>query len=309
MEVIWLHGLSCNGNTQSFLSMEGEEFELLLENFNFLYQPTLSSEEELESVLSGVLERGHIDLLILEGAIDEESEFKLLGESYFEIVRRLCSIAGYVIALGNCAAYGNIPALTKSSVKGLQYRFREKGGFLGGDFLSRKGYPVINLTGCPAHPRWLISTMYALKERRSLPLDEYGRPKELYAFLTHQGCTRNEYFEWKVEAEEFGRREGCLFYRLGCRGPMTHSSCNVILWHGESSKTRAGQPCFGCTEFDFPRENLFTTQLQMGIPRDLPEGVSKRGYIMISGVAKSFTPERLKKRLVYEDNEETPGKS
>ena len=39
-----------------------------------------------------------------------------------------------------------------------------------------------------------------------------------------------------------------LFYEQGCRGPMTHSSCNKILWNEVSSKTRVGMPCIGCTE-------------------------------------------------------------
>jgi len=309
MEIIWIHGLSCNGNTQSFLSMEEEDLTLFLKDFRLLFQPSLSEESDFEKAVDRILKKEHVDVLILEGAIDKDMKLEIFGFEYNDLLLKLCSLATYVIALGNCAVFGNIPALGREEVVGLQYRFKEKGGFLGADFVSKGGYPVINISGCPAHPRWLISVLYTLKERRDLPLDEFNRPKEIYAYLSHHGCSRNEYFEWKVETEEFGKREGCLFYKLGCRGPMTHSPCNLLLWHGESSKTRAGQPCFGCTEFDFPREGLFTTQLQMGIPKDLPEGVSKRGYIMISGVAKSFTPERLKKRLVYEDNEEASDQS
>ncbi|MGC8588921.1 MAG: Ni/Fe hydrogenase, partial [Hydrogenobaculum sp.] len=123
------------------------------------------------------------------------------------------------------------------------------------------------------------------------------RPKDVFRYLTHNGCLRNEYFEWKVESREFGTKEGCLFYELGCRGPLTHSSCNKILWNGVSSKTRVGTPCVGCTEFDFPRENMLKTEQAMGLPKELPLGVSKRGYILLAGVAKTFTPERLKDKL------------
>ena len=28
--------------------------------------------------------------------------------------------------------------------------------------------------------------------------------------------------------KEIWTKEGCLFYEQGCRGPMTHSSCNKI---------------------------------------------------------------------------------
>ena len=105
-----------------------------------------------------------------------------------------------------------------------------------------------------------------------------------------------------MEAKEFGTKEGCLFYYLGCKGPMTRSSCNRTLWNGVSSKTRAGLPCFGCTEYDFPRVNLFKTFHVMGLPEELPLGVSKRGYILLSGIAKTFAPQRLKEKLIDEGN-------
>ena len=79
------------------------------------------------------------------------------------------------------------------------------------------------------------------------------------------------HFAYKVSATEFGQRKGCLFYDLGCRGPMTHSPCNRILWNRQSSKTRAGMPCMGCTEPEFPFYDLapgtvFKTQTVMGVP-------------------------------------------
>jgi len=87
-----------------------------------------------------------------------------------------------------------------------------------------------------------------------LALDEYHRPSTLFTTFTHSGCTRNSFFEYKQSTLEFGQgtRTGCLFYELGCKGPMTHSSCNRILWNRQSSKTRAGHPCLGCTEPNFP---------------------------------------------------------
>ena len=65
-------------------------------------------------------------------------------------------------------------------------------------------------------------------------------------------------FEYTQSTGEFGQgtRTGCLFYKMGCRGPMTHSPCNRILWNRQSSKTRAGMPCTGCTEPEFPFYDL-----------------------------------------------------
>jgi hydrogenase small subunit len=305
LNLLWVHGLTCCGNTQSFLCAEEHLLEAFLEKVNLLFHPGLSLEEDLETCVKDVLEgRVKLDVLVLEGAVPVggKGAYRVMGMDLDEMVKKLCGIAKYVIALGNCAVYGNIPALKGPEISGLQYRFGERGGVLGENFRTRSGLPVINITGCPAHPEWFINTVLQIASRRGLLLDSLGRPKEFYAYFTHDGCLRNQYYEWRVEAEVLGRREGCLFYRFGCRGPLTRSSCNRILWNGVSSKTRTGQPCFGCTEFDFPREDLWETKYNMGIPTDLPPGVSLRGYIMISGVAKTFTPERLKRRLLDEDN-------
>jgi len=112
---------------------------------------------------------------------------------------------------------------------------------------------------------------------------------------TQTGCTRNVHFAYKASTAKFGQRKGCLFYDLGCRGPMTHSSCNRILWNRVSSKTRAGMPCLGCTEPEFPFFDLkpgtvFKTQTVMGVPKELPPGVNKKDYALLTMIAKDAAP-------------------
>ncbi|WP_457600151.1 NADH-quinone oxidoreductase subunit B family protein [Hydrogenivirga sp.] len=299
MNLLWLQGLACSGNTQSFLCAENPTADEVLSMFNVLFCPSTSWEEDEEEAVERVLREEELDVFILEGAVGPNAH-PILGRSFKSVVKELAHRARYVIALGNCAVFGNIPATLDRRVKGLQFRFTDRGGLLGSGFTSRSGYPVINLSGCPSHPAWLSYVLLQIQGGRDIKLDGLGRPVEIYATLTHHGCPRNEYFEWKVEAEELGRKEGCLFYYFGCRGPMTHSSCNRIPWNGVSSKTRVGMPCVGCTEYDFPRENMFETRHAMGVPEELPMGVSKRGYILITGIAKTFAPDRLKKRLMDE---------
>jgi len=282
MKAVWLQRFSCCGNTHSLLNHEDIEF--LFGEIEFLYHPSLSTEQEehvVNKVLNGEI---HLNILIIEGAVSRDDS----------LIKDLASVSDFVVAVGNCASFGNIPALSDESLCGLQFRFKSWGGLLGDNFKGKKGLPVINLSGCPAHPEWIAGTLLELKRKGSIELDEWGRPKKFYSSFTHWGCTRNEYFEWKVESKSLGTAHGCLFYKYGCRGPMTGSTCNIILWNGVSSKTRAGTPCFGCTEFDFPRENLWETRLFAGIPAELPKDVPKRAYIMISGIAKTFTPDRLK---------------
>ena len=194
--------------------------------------------------------------------------------------------------MGSCASYGGIHAkfAQNSDVLGINEAINK-------EILKTLKHEIINLTGCPVHPEWILQTLFTLKTYGKIAIDEVGRPKELYGTLAHHGCTRNEYFEWKVEGD-FGQKEGCLFYDQGCRAPMTHSSCNKILWNDINSKTRAGMPCIGCTELDFPRNDMLETKKNIGIPHEVPLGISKRAYLSISGVAKTFKIDRLHKKLM-----------
>jgi len=300
--LLWLQGLSCNGNSQSLLNAENPSFYELLSRVEVIFHPEISYKENIQKVLEKVLSgKKKVNFLVIEGSITTDKRFHRIGDyTIGELIDRLKDKVDYIIAAGNCASFGNIPALYSEhpDIKGLQFKFKEKKGFLPSDFKTKSGYPVINIAGCPMHPSWFSQTLIALLEDRKVILDDFNRPKELFMYLSHDGCIRNEYFEWKVEAEEFGHKEGCLFYNLGCRGPMTHAPCNKILWNRVSSKTRAGVPCFGCTEFDFPlRKNYFETKKNIGIPEEVPLGVSKRAYITITGVAKTLKNERLNKKL------------
>ncbi len=287
--LLWIQGLSCGANLQSFLCKDN----LFPNGIKIIYHPL--SSENLENSLKTAVENG-VDIFIMEGAIGKNLRH-INGHGFQKTVRLISAKANYVVALGSCASLGGVHAKANTHITGLQYRFKEFGGFLGKNFLSKSGYPVINITGCPSHPDWLFYVLDMIAQDKDIELDSMNRPKDIYRYLTHNGCLRNEYFEWKIEAKTFGTKEGCLFYELGCRGPMSHSSCNKILWNGVSSKTRAGTPCIGCTEFDFPRQNMFEIEHIMGLPKELPEGVSKRAYILLSGIAKSFAPDRLKNKL------------
>ncbi|NPA16468.1 MAG: Ni/Fe hydrogenase [Aquificae bacterium] len=304
--LLWIQGLTCNGNTQSVLNGENPSFYELLTKVRLLFHPAVSYREKLHNVVERIKKgKEKLDILVVEGAITGDERFGRAGKySITELLDILSRKAEYIIAAGNCASFGNIPALYSGNpdVRGLQFRFEKKDGYLPPDFKTSSGYPVINITGCPVHPAWFTQTVMAIVEGKDIMLDRFNRPKELFMYLPHDGCIRNEYFEWKVESEEFGHKEGCLFYNLGCRGPLTHAPCNKVLWNRVSSKTRAGMSCLGCTEFDFPlRENYFETKKNIGIPEEVPLGVTKRAYITITGVAKTLKNERLTKKLEETD--------
>lgn len=290
--IIWLQGLTCNGNSHSFFNYP--QMPSFAASFEMLYHPLLCGAEDFLSFLKSDTK---FDFLILEGALShDERLIERFGIPFHEILDTLAYRATHIICAGSCASFGGVFRLRDpQKITGALFSGKEKGGY----WLEKNN--VINISGCPVHPRWLVETLLALHVGEKVLLDGFLRPKEVFSYLAHHGCLRNEYFEWKVDSKQLGEREGCLFYEHGCLGPMSHANCNKILWNGVSSKTRAGSPCLGCTEFDFPRVALYETQKNMSLPQT-PFGISKRAYYSLAGVAKSFKIERLEKKLIDEDN-------
>lgn len=307
--LLWLQGGACSGNTMSFLNAEEPSVCDLVTDFgiNILWHPSLGMQlgDELQQLLDDVCEKKiALDILVFEGSVINaphgSGEWnRFAGKPMKDWVQQLADVAGYVIAVGDCASWGGIPATAPNPTdsEGLQYLKREHGGALGTDYTSGAGLPVINIPGCPAHPDWVTQMLVAVATGRAaeIDLDDLQRPSTFFTSFTQTGCTRNMHFAYKVSATEFGQRKGCLFYDLGCRGPMTHSPCNRILWNRQSSKTRSGMPCLGCTEPEFPFFDLapgtvFKSQTVMGIPKDLPTGVDRAGYIQLTTAAKEAAP-------------------
>ncbi len=284
-KLIWLQGVTCNGNTHSFLNLV--DVENLLGMFDVLYLPFLDSKYSLEDIVKC---RFDCDLLIFEGTYDPL--MKRGGVVLEDILNHYIYKAKQVVAVGSCASFGGMfKSVSPQRNSGLIFNDE--------DFVENfDKTKIINLPGCPIHPQWLSFVLNMFLDNIAIELDELHRPIELYSTLAHHGCTRNEYFEWKVDTKGFGLKEGCLFYEQGCRAPMTHASCNKILWNDVSSKTRIGTPCFGCTEPDFPRTNMFKTKTNMSIPQDVPLGVPKRSYLTMAGIAKTFHIKRLEGKLI-----------
>lgn len=309
VNVLWLQGGACSGNTMSFLNAEEPSVCDLVTDFgvNLLWHPSLGMElgDNLQRLLYNCL-GGEIplDILVFEGSVinapNGSGEWNRFADRPMkDWLQDLAGVAKFVVAVGDCATWGGIPATAPNPTQsqGLQFLKRKPGGLLGADYQSQAGFPVINIPGCPAHPDWITQILAAIATGRldDITLDQFNRPQTFFKSFTQTGCTRNIHFAYKASSPEFGQRTGCLFYDLGCRGPMTHSSCNRILWNRVSSKTRAGMPCLGCTEPEFPFHDLapgtvFKTQTIMGVPKELPSGVNKKDYALLTVVAKDAMP-------------------
>jgi hydrogenase small subunit len=259
-------------------------------NFEIIYHSLLVGKYNLSDIIKS---ETIYDYLIVEGSFTKVAEYLNRCDFTFkQVIDNLSKRVEYIICAGSCASFGGIFSLRdKKNITGALYNGEKQGGYW------NTNKKVVNIPGCPLHPRWLVDTLFTLKDKKRLVLDEFLRPKEVFSYLVHHGCLRNEYFEWKVDTKNYGEKEGCMFYEHGCRGPMTHANCNKILWNEVSSKTRAGSPCLGCTEPDFPRDNIYETKTHMSLPL-APFGISKRAYYTLSGIAKSFKIERLEKKLI-----------
>lgn len=307
ISLYWLQCGACGGDTMSLLSNESPDVTELFAGLDLepLWHPSLSgiSPREqaalTERLISG---KQALDILVVEGAVIRGPAGTGMydvknGKPKKDLVAALARQAGFVVAAGTCASFGGFGADAEAEAVGLQFLREQPGGFLGKDFRSRHGLPVINLAGCPCHHDILAGALTALVQGIPLELDEFGRPLTWYGMMVHQGCTRNEYHEYRVEEREFGQK-GCLFFHMGCQGPLANGPCNKYLWNRRSSKTRAGVPCFGCTNPDFPNAlPFFQTRNIEGIPIKLPSGINRAHYMVYKGMAAAAAPERLKKRI------------
>jgi hydrogenase small subunit len=285
-KLLWLTSISCNGNAHSFLNYP--YIQTFLNDFEFVYHPILESTYTLQEVLEQDLQ---CDIVLLEGAISQE--FNKLDISITDTLLRYAKNAKAIVTVGTCATFGGI--FKDSGFKdasGLHY-IKDTKHHRYDELLPK----TVSISGCPIQPEVLAETLYAIKDDITPKLDEYQRIKEFFAYTVHNGCIRNEYFEYKGDNHQFGHKEGCMFYDHGCQAPFTRGSCNKFLWNETNSKTRNGEPCHGCSEPNFPTTNLYKTQKNMGIPQNMPLGVNKRAYLTLAGVTKAFKIKRLEEDL------------
>lgn len=168
-----------------------------------------------------------------------------------EWMSRLAPGAAAVIAVGTCATWGGVPAAEGNPTAAMSLM-----DYLGKDFRSAFGLPVINVPGCAPVGDNFTETVFAvllfLQGLGPLPaFDELGRPAWLFGETVHRGCTRAGYYEEGVFAENYGDPE-CLV-DIGCWGPVVN--CNIVRRGAISHMggcMEVGGVCIGCTMPSFP---------------------------------------------------------
>jgi len=269
IHLIWLQGQGCTGCTVSLTSAAYPSLVDLLTGFipqasgiTLDYHLTLQVTwgGETTKVLK-FAEEGNLDpfVLALEGAVPDENlasktggHWCVLGEdgeqfvTVSDWVNRLSRKTAAAVAIGTCASFGGIPHghPNPTGSKGLM-------DFLGRDWKSSLGLPVISMPGCPVPGQSLVEILaqlvLAVRGYMPLPeLDEYHRPKSLFDTLVHESCPKAGYYAGGKDAHVFGEL-GCLGL-LGCKGIITHCS----LAKDGAECTQHGAPCIGCAEPSFP---------------------------------------------------------
>jgi hydrogenase small subunit len=128
--------------------------------------------------------------------------------------------------------------------------------YLGWDWRSKAGVPIVNVPGCPVQPdNFMETVLYLLYQVAGMapmiPLDDQGRPTWLFEATVHEGCDRAGYYEQGDFAKEYGSPK-CLV-KLGCWGPVV--KCNVPKrgWiNGVGGCPNVGGICIACTMPGFP---------------------------------------------------------
>ena len=211
-------------------------------------------------------DRGELDpfVLVVEGSIPNES---IKEEGYWcgfgndpatgqpmttsEWLDRLAPKATAILAVGTCATYGGIHAMAGNPTGAMGVP-----DYLGWDWKSKAGLPIVCVPGCPTHPDNLSETiLYLLYQVAGsapmIPLDEALRPRWLFEATVHEGCDRAGYYEQGEFATAYGSPQ-CLV-KLGCWGPVV--KCNVPKrgWiNGVGGCPNVGGICIACTMPGFP---------------------------------------------------------
>ncbi len=305
--LVWLQSGGCGGCTLSALCAESPDFFTALADsgIRLAYHPSLTeaSGDEVAPLLAGLAADG-IDILCLEGSVmlGADGRFHISGaahQPYYQQIAALAARARYVVAVGTCAAYGGITAAgdNLTGATGLAWQGSQPGGLLGEGFAGSSGLPVVNISGCPTHPGWVLETLalLAADALAASDLDPLGRPRFYADKLVHHGCDKNEFYEFKASAEAPGQ-QGCLMEFVGCKGTQAHADCNIRTWNGEGSCLTGGYPCINCTAPDFadPGHAFFETPKIAGFPVGLPTDMPKAWFVALSTLSKSATPTRVK---------------
>ncbi|HMK35534.1 MAG TPA: hydrogenase small subunit [Desulfomonilaceae bacterium] len=248
--VVWVQFGECTGCTESFIrSTFPWAADIILDTIDLAYHETVmaAAGDQAEHILEEVVKKDKGKYIcIAEGAIptkDNGAYGKIHGKTFMEIANNVVKNAAATITVGNCSCYGGIPAAKPNPTESKSVQ-------------EVTGVKTVNLAGCPPNADNMVATIVHFLLLGKLPaVDSVGRPLFAYGQIIHDNCERRGHFEAEEFVKEFGDEgaaKGWCLFKVGCKGPETHSNCPIIRWNqGVNWPIGAGHPCIGCHEPDF----------------------------------------------------------
>ncbi len=279
VHAFWLAGMSCDGCSIAAVGAQNPSVEQLLQGAIpglpkvVLHHPVLDVEAGEKFMAPYRLARdgklGAPYVVIYEGSVANEDIAAAYGGYWSAMgmetaadgsrqpvptahwLRDMAAGAAAVVAIGTCATWGGVPAAAGNVTGSMGVM-----DYLGKDFLSALGLPVINIPGCsPVGDNFtetIAAVLMFLSGVGPLPaFDELGRPAWMFKETVHRGCVRAGNYEEGIFAKNYGDPE-CLV-ELGCWGPVVQ--CNMVsrgaIGHAGGCMNTGGI-CIGCTMPGFP---------------------------------------------------------
>jgi len=137
--VLWLQGGACSGNTMSFLNAEEPTVVELVTDFgvNILWHPSIGLEigHQVSDLMDSIIEgKTQLDILVFEGSIIQGPNGSgtmnyFCDRPMMNWIQELSEVAAFVVAIGDCATWGGIPAVppNPSESTGMQFLKNVKG--------------------------------------------------------------------------------------------------------------------------------------------------------------------------------------
>lgn len=298
VHALWMTAaLSCDGDSLSMTAATSPSIEDLIQGIVpgmprlLLHHPLLAYEnghEFLAAWWDAV--QGKLDpfILVVEGSIPNE---KLSGEGHWsglgvdpdsgqpitipEWIDRLAPRAAAVVAVGTCATYGGVPAMRNNPTGAMGLP-----DYLGWEWTSNQGIPIVCIPGCPAQPDNITETILYLAlmlagRAPDIELDDALRPKWLFNRTVHESCDRAAFYEQGDFAREYGSHK-CMV-KLGCKGPVVKCNVGVRGWvRGRGGCPNVGGICIGCTMPGFP--DKFLPFMDSAAPARISANVARFTY-------------------------------
>ncbi|UZW15014.1 hydrogenase small subunit [Clostridium pasteurianum] len=253
--IIWLNGSGCSGCTISTLNVTNPATidDVLLNKISIKYNSTLMTAsgdlamqtlEQCANTYTGQF------ILVVEGSIPTgaSGNYCIIGEengaplTMQQAVLKYGPMAKYVVAVGTCASFRGVSAAGPNNTACQPVKT-----ILSGKTVN----PVINLSGCPAHPTVIIQTLLNLILTGIPSLDSNSRPREYYSNSIHSNCPRRG----KTQVKQPGIF-GC-YKPIGCKGPGCSNVCPSMKWNnGVNFCVTSNHPCIGCANPSFPTNPL-----------------------------------------------------